>query len=64
MALNPPVDYERHSEYDHLINGDRDVNEDVPKQDPNVPTIPGVNLPVVMTARAAGIILAAADNTS
>ena len=69
MALTPTsqaVGHEPPTERDPLIsrNGqDRHVNGVVPKQDPDVPTIPGVNLRVVITAMAAGILLAAADNT-
>ena len=69
MALTPPsqaVEHDPPSERDPLISRagqDRDVNGGAPKQDPDVPTIPGVNLRVVITALAAGIILSAADNT-
>ena len=68
MALTPPVEHEPPTEYDPLINRiakDGGVNGDgpAPQQDPDVATIPGVNLRAVITALAAGIILAAADNT-
>ena len=51
------------TERDPLISRTGQVNGVASKQDPDVPTIPGVNLRVVITALAAGILLAATDNT-
>ena len=64
MAITPLLgEHESDSEYDEPLGQHRDVNEDFPKRDPNVPTIPGVNQGLVLAILASGIILAAADNT-
>lgn len=43
--------------------GSGNSNGDLPEQDPDVPTIPGVNMAAVVPAMAIGIFLASMDNT-
>jgi len=58
-STNKPVNGNRASQDAECGN----FSGDIPEQDPEVPTIPGVNMAAVVSAIAIGIFLAAIDTT-